>query len=395
MERSLGTLNSSTTRRTFLGAAGAAGLAAGAFACAPTASPPSPATGAASQPSAPAKQAWEQDWDRLVDAARQEGKLSIFTVVGAGFRKALDAFQAAFPGIQVEHESLSSLSLFLPKLFQERDSGLFARDVAIVAVASMLGAPRDKGVLEPIPPLVFRPDVLEDKYWQGGFTHGFADAEKKFCYIALEAVNIRFWINTDLIKDDSLKSVRDLLKPEFKGRVLLPDVRTGSTFVPFAAIRANMGDEVVKQLIVDQEPVFVRDNGRLLVEQMVRDKFPVTCGIVTAVLQEFHDQGIGKNLKPIDLPEARNVAGSAALYAITKAPHPNAAKLFINWFLTQEGQKIWSKGVEENSRRTDVPPFEPSWSPIPGAKYFAGNREESLKAIADTQRFLIQLVASR
>ena len=51
--------------------------------------------------------------------------------------------------------------------------------------------------------------------------------------------------------------------------------------------------------------------------------------------------------------------------------------------------------MEENSRRTDVPPFEPSWAPIPGAKYFPGNREESLKAIADTQRYLIQLVASR
>lgn len=197
MERSLGNLTSSTTRRTFLGAAGAAGLAAGAYACAPAASSPSPATGAAPQSSAPAKEGWEQDWDRLVDAARQEGKLNIFTVAGVGFRKGLDAFQAAFPGMQVEHESLSSLSLFLPKLFQERDSGLFTRDVAIVAVASMLGAPRDKGVLESIPPMVFRPDVLEDKYWQGGFMHGFADAGQKFCYIALEAVNIRFWINTE------------------------------------------------------------------------------------------------------------------------------------------------------------------------------------------------------
>ena len=45
MERSLGNLNSTTTRRTFLSAAGAAGLAAGAYACAPAASPQSPAAG--------------------------------------------------------------------------------------------------------------------------------------------------------------------------------------------------------------------------------------------------------------------------------------------------------------------------------------------------------------
>ena len=42
-----------------------------------------------------------------------------------------------------------------------------------------------------------------------------------------------------------------------------------------------------------------------------------------------------------------------------KAPHPNAAKLFLNWFLTKEGQTSWAKNTLLNSRRRDVQVVDP------------------------------------
>ena len=50
--------------------------------------------------------------------------------------------------------------------------------------------------------------------------------------------------------------------------------------------------------------------------------------------------------------------GSLAL--INRAPHPNAAKVFINWLLSREGQTLFQKvisvpGDARNSRRIDVP----------------------------------------
>src|SRR3989337_1413586 len=46
--------------------------------------------------------------------------------------------------------------------------------------------------------------------------------------------------------------------------------------------------------------------------------------------------------------------GSGHLSAIDKAPHPNAAKVFINWLLSREGQKIFTDFTSTNSRRLDV-----------------------------------------
>ena len=45
-------------------------------------------------------------------------------------------------------------------------------------------------------------------------------------------------------------------------------------------------------------------------------------------------------------------AGSIAL--INRAPHPNAAKVFVNWFLSREGQMAWQKQTDRNSLRTDI-----------------------------------------
>jgi len=92
----------SIDRRTFLGAAGAATAAA----CAPAATAPSGQASPGAQ-----KAEWENEWDRLAAAARQEGKLSVFTLAGAGYRKALDGFEKAF-GIPVEHSSESSASIW-------------------------------------------------------------------------------------------------------------------------------------------------------------------------------------------------------------------------------------------------------------------------------------------
>src|SRR5437660_757281 len=96
------------SRRDF---AGRSALAAGALAaasCAPSAAPPAaPAPAASSAPVAqPA--AWEKQWTDLIAAAKQEGKLVLVTSIGATYRAAVDAFQEAFPGIEVEHSNIQT-----------------------------------------------------------------------------------------------------------------------------------------------------------------------------------------------------------------------------------------------------------------------------------------------
>jgi ABC-type Fe3+ transport system substrate-binding protein len=47
--------------------------------------------------------------------------------------------------------------------------------------------------------------------------------------------------------------------------------------------------------------------------------------------------------------------GSGHISFFKKAPHPNAARVYINWFLSREGQLVWQKYTSANSLRADIP----------------------------------------
>lgn len=54
-----------------------------------------------------------------------------------------------------------------------------------------------------------------------------------------------------------------------------------------------------------------------------------------------------------------------AKFLFNRASHPDAARLFLNWVLTREGQEVWSNASRVNSLRADVPPVVPEPLPTP------------------------------
>jgi iron(III) transport system substrate-binding protein len=363
-------------RRGFLGAAGAAAAAA----CAPgTAPTPAPQGQTASQ-----KAAWETQWDQLVTAAKGEGQLAVLTLAGSGYRKALDVFEQTF-GIGVELQSFASATLFTPRILQERQSGIYSFDVAQISPGTALREMKPQGVWDPLRPVLFRPDVLDDQAWQaGGFDGAFADIEKSVAFSAFEfEVRHAFAIDTNVVKPDEIKQLKDLLDPKWKGKMIYLDVRTGDAGQAFTAVRLNVGEAAVKALLVDQAPTFTLDI-RQVAEGLVRGRNPIAMGVRPIVLKEFRDAGLGQNIKYLDLPEADYIP-STAVFLFNKAPHPNAAKLFLNWVLTKEGQTVWSKENGSNSRRTDVPPANLEVVPSKGKTYNDANKEEIFPEIIKTQ----------
>jgi ABC-type Fe3+ transport system substrate-binding protein len=78
---------------------------------------------------------------------------------------------------------------------------------------------------------------------------------------------------------------------------------------------------------------------------------------------------------------------------INRAPHPNAAKVFLNWLLGKEGQTAFAKAMGYVSRRVDVttdhvPPY---WVPQEGVKYWAGYYEEVATMTPEQEKFLKQV----
>lgn len=364
-------------------------------AASPTTAPVKPAD--AAKPAAPATAApaasttafSDADWAKLVDAAKAEGKLALATYSGTGFRVIAQAFQDAFPGITVEHSQFQSSSRdFVPRLLQEHKASLYTWDIATMPTQEMLRQARPANAIEPIRPLVVRPDLIEDKTWRDSYEGGFNDLEKRWGYTISRDVETQVWINTDMVKEGEITKLEDLLDPKWRGKMVGGDPRTkGSGFVPTTMMRVTTkSDDIVKKLWVDQE-VVVGTDARQLTEQMVRGRYPVSVGAVDRrILADFRSQGLGHNLAPVPIPGIDYTnGGSNSMWLLSKAPHPNAAKLFVNWILMREPSEIWAKNAQSNSRRADVAAYDEEVAMKPGVSYLRSDAEEYLEEMGKSQ----------
>src|SRR5581483_8159490 len=113
-----------------------------------------------------------------------------------------------------------SASAYAQKIIDERKAGIYSFDAMTTGVTSNLELLRPAGVLDPIRPAIFRPDITGDQYWRDGYDAGFVDKDKNIAFLMAEDANL-FWVDSDQVDPASLKSVRDLLDPKWKGRIIM------------------------------------------------------------------------------------------------------------------------------------------------------------------------------
>jgi spermidine/putrescine-binding protein len=119
-----------------------------------------------------------------------------------------------------------------------------------------------------------------------------------------------------------------------------------------------LGEGFVKKLIVDQQPIITKEP-RQQMQWLMSGRYPIAFGLPTAAVVEYADRGGNvSDLEQVEgvLAWSQGVGGASFL---THAPHPNAAKVFLNWLLTHEVQEKLMKTVRLNSRRKDVTLYSP------------------------------------
>jgi iron(III) transport system substrate-binding protein len=381
-------------------------------ACSQAAAPPPPAERAPAQTSVPAAAATatpppttapattagaapkDVDWNAVVDAARKDGGLLIATYPGTGYRRVMDEFEAAYPGIKVEQTGFQTSGRdFSPRFFQERDAGLYAWDIILMPSTEFFINAIPRGALDPVRPLLVRPEVLDDKNWREGFESGWLDKNKQYTYGITRSRSQTLYINTDQVKDGEITGLKDLLDPKWQGKIIGGDPRTkGSGYWSATAARIKTGsDDIVRQLWKDTKMQLSGD-ARLLTESVVRGQFAIGVGAVSKpVLIDFLAQGVGKNVKNIASLELDVVQSSNnVLMYVNRAPHPNAAKVFANWILGKDGGTAIAKYAQDNSRRTDVEVFDPSV--VPDQDYVKIDSESYVDEILHTQKIATDIL---
>ena len=339
-------------------------------------------------PAWPARAATE--WEQVVAAAKKEGKVAVNTFTGQGYARIFKLFSQAYPEIRLDHTNLESAD-FAPRLIQERKAGVYTWDVTTIPTSTALQVMKQAGVWDPIRPAIIAPEVRNDASWRGGFEAGFLDRGKlSYAFALVRSLGV--FVNIDQVKDGELKSVKDLLAPKWKGKIVVSDPRViGSTFWPLTVARLKLGDSIMKQLLVDQDPVLSRDRNQLS-EFMVRGRYPIGIGLNVLAIQDFQTHGVGRNVKTLLLPEFDYQSSGSAVWLLNRAPHPNAARVFVNWLLTKPAQTAWAKELQTNSRFVGVEPGNPDAVVPAGLSLVQIDSEEMLPEVVKTQDLAKQLI---
>jgi ABC-type Fe3+ transport system substrate-binding protein len=93
---------------------------------------------------------------------------------------------------------------------------------------------------------------------------------------------------------------------------------------------------------------------RQLGDALARGKLAFALGVSFYTLEGFLTANLPvKELPPVKegLPASN---GSGVIGVVKNAPHPNAAKVFVNWLLSKEGQELYVKVMHQSTRRIDV-----------------------------------------
>jgi iron(III) transport system substrate-binding protein len=301
------------------------------------------------------------EWERVVAAANVEGKVVVNIPPGDQFRRIVGPFSQAYPHIELEAVGLGGRS-FSTRVIPERQAGKYLWDVFIDGPTTALKRLHPVGALDPLPSALILPIVLDDKNWLGGFAAGWVDETQSLAYQFEINLASPAQVNRDVIPVSELGAVADLIDPKWKSKIIMEDPRVpGGGQGDATHFVLTLGEDWYRTLLTEQD-IQISQDGRAIADAMVRgDKLILIGG--SSALQEFQKEGIGTFVKPLVAPpdaktdaDVRLRGGWGHMALMNQAPHPNAAKVFINWMLGPAGAQAW---VDEQdgtvgSRRTDV-----------------------------------------
>lgn len=290
------------------------------------------------------------EWEKTVEAAKKEGRVVVSIPASTELRRGIEkAFKQRF-GIEPELNVGRAASI-VGRIQQESKSGVPGFDVHMGGGESMVSGLLSEGILAPLEPAMILKEVKDPSNWWGG--HIWLDNAKRYIY-ASHAYQVELiWCNTDYVKPEEIRSLNDLLNPKWAGKIGYLDPRTaGAGASMWSFLWKLKGEDYLKKLA--GQKLFLGRDQRVLAESLARGKIALVVGLSYYSLLPFAKSGLP--VKSISTPrdEMYVSGGSGNVTIIKGAPHPNAAKVFLNWFLGQEGQETYSRAMGQGTRRLEV-----------------------------------------
>lgn len=316
-----------------------------------------------------------EDWDAIYEAAKQEGKVVVYSLSSRIF-KAVKTFKKAYPGIEVEAYDMLTVDQ-IDKLTREQAAGIHNVDILFLADVTTL-------VKEILPKrLVW--NYVPTTLLGGQKAESVIPADLRGPPLAHSLETKVVFYNFESYPTCPINTLWDLTRPEWRGRVQMKDPLQSTENMNFLQMIVKHADKMAQTYREEfREPIKLspgsKNAGYEFISRLVKNnlvlttsdgdaakaagapgqtKAPLTLSVSSSKLRYNKSKGtklaIGWDIKPAVGFTKRNFLVMANL-----APHPNAAKLMIRWMLGDQkggaGMKPWFVPGQWPSR-SDVKPL--------------------------------------
>ncbi|MBI2363494.1 MAG: extracellular solute-binding protein [Deltaproteobacteria bacterium] len=301
--------------------------------------------------------------DKLIDGARKEGKMVFYTSVETEFARSLTvAFEAKYPFIKTDifrstHEKIFS------RMNVERQTGTYTADTMSVGEFETYHMQK-KGFIAPYksPFAAAYPDGFKDPngYWTDLYDNVIVTA-----------------FNTNRVKREELpKRYEDLLHPRWRARMVL-DQNEDRWFANMLYLMGEKKGMEFMQALAKQN-VSIRGGRSLATQLLGAGEYDLQI-----VAYWYRPHLMKKQGAPVDwIGIEPAIVALHPISIVEKSPHPNAARLFIDFAISDEGQKIFTQRGRESAK----PGLKPEGYPA-HLKLFPSRVQLAEKLEEYTQRY--------
>lgn len=293
-------------------------------------------------------------WNATLAKARTQ-TLVMVNQGSPGFDKTIEAFTKKF-GIKVD-ATVARPTVILPRVKTEQANGQYLWDLWWATTSNMTGSAGPAGMLQRFEDFLILPEVKDVSQWRHP-DYIYGDAAHMVFTHAHE-VTYSAYRNVDIVPDLNTDTSDGLLDPRLKGKIVMRDASQpnagSSALAPLYKVK---GAAFVTRFLKEQEPRIL-ENPQLIDSAVMRGGAAVAFGMQFFAYAQCVKDGGCKNVRPIgDLA----AVSSRGFSVFKNAPNPEAAKIFVNWVLSKEGQELfvkeWAAANETGavSMRKDVEP---------------------------------------
>lgn len=311
----------------------------------------------------------EDSLEELERKAKEEGQIVWYTIVPAdGSQGVADAFMRRYPEIRVDVQRLGGYGLW-ERLSAEHAAGRAIADVFTQSFFEIRDEAAQRGIIAQ-----FTPKSAAEMPPQYIDENGYSFSNRLTC--------IAIAYNTNLVPEEKAPTEwDDLLDPFWHGQKIgmLHASQSGAGFSAAwqMAHAEGLGEELLEG-IAAQNPVLYADSG-MMVSQLAAGEYPLM------LLPEYRAWPLIEQGAPIAVsyPSAGVPCSIDFTHLVANAPHPNAAKLFLEFYAGPEGSDELAKNLL-------------TYSPLPGANtYPLGSERPPLSEIKPFEYDLAEQAADQ